>query len=209
MPGYIHHIEWCVSDLDGLSDQLINQFGFREISGRKTRTDSGPDSFLVRQKVLKSGLTVFLLTEKSGGPSGKNQPVGLKSQKNLAIKFIRDLNRFVVCQFRNRTELFVWIRSLTSLGWIGLKQEAFLYCEEFDQYEEWIRILHHLGCFQYFIDPKRCSSVAFFKTWLEHQTIFFRHRNENFFSTDDATVQVSATPPNFKARKLWEKTFNT
>lgn len=66
MPGYIHHIEWCVSDLDGLSDQLVNQYGFQEISGRKTRSETGSDSFLIRQKVLKSGLTVFILTEKKG-----------------------------------------------------------------------------------------------------------------------------------------------
>ena len=98
MPGYIHHIEWCVSDLDGLSDQLINQFGFREISGRKTRTDSGPDSFLVRQKVLKSGLTVFLLTEKRGDLFGKNLSVGLKSQKSFVGKLsqdTQDLNRWI------------------------------------------------------------------------------------------------------------------
>ena len=66
MPGYIHHIEWCVSDLDGLSDQLVNQYGFQEISGRKTRSETGSDSFLIRQKVLKSGLTVFILTDKKG-----------------------------------------------------------------------------------------------------------------------------------------------
>lgn len=61
MRGYIHHIEWCVSRLDELTDQLVGQFGFRVISERSA---TQRDSFLVRQRVLKSGLTQFILTEK-------------------------------------------------------------------------------------------------------------------------------------------------
>jgi hypothetical protein len=84
MPGYIHHIEWCVSDVDALSDQLMNQFGFREISGRQIRTESGPDTFSVRQKVLKSGLTVFMLSEKKSAalPKSKAPPNNLVGQKS-------------------------------------------------------------------------------------------------------------------------------
>ena len=78
MPGYIHHIEWCVRDLEGLSDQLINQFGFRLISGRQNQIETGLDKFSVRQKVLKSGYTVFILTEKKNNCSSTNS-VGQKS----------------------------------------------------------------------------------------------------------------------------------
>jgi hypothetical protein len=84
MPGYIHHIEWCVSDLDALRGQLVDQFGFREISGRASRTDCG--RFSVRQRVLKSGLTVFILTEKKPLDSGLSNGVGQKSQYMRPLK---------------------------------------------------------------------------------------------------------------------------
>ena len=98
MPGYIHHIEWCVSDVDAISDQLINQFGFREISGRQIRTESGPDTYSVRQKVLKSGLTVFLLSEKKSVPKSKaaDNLVGQKSQYESRLKNNRNALELVL-----------------------------------------------------------------------------------------------------------------
>jgi hypothetical protein len=76
MPGYIHHIEWCVSQLDNLSDQLVNQFGFRVIAERQVKLH---DHSEVKQLVLKSGLTQFMLTEKKSKESCSH-PVGQKSR---------------------------------------------------------------------------------------------------------------------------------
>lgn len=76
MPGYIHHIEWCVSQLDHLSDQLVNQFGFRVIAERQVKLH---DLVEVKQLVLKSGLTQFMLTEKRSTDSC-SRFVGQKSR---------------------------------------------------------------------------------------------------------------------------------
>jgi len=62
MPAYIHHIEWCVRDLNKLCETLVNQYGFYVIAERETYLDVG---VCVRQKVVKSGHTQFLLTQKT------------------------------------------------------------------------------------------------------------------------------------------------
>ncbi len=91
MPGHIHHIEWCVSELEELSDQLISQFGFKLISGRETETSESPNCFVVRQRVLKSGYTVFILTEKKPKSQQSNagtrpNSVGQKCQYKSVLK---------------------------------------------------------------------------------------------------------------------------
>ncbi len=62
MPSYIHHIEWCVRDLDKLSDQLVGQFGFQVIAAREVSLE---EDVHVRQCVVKSGYTQFVLTQKT------------------------------------------------------------------------------------------------------------------------------------------------
>jgi len=55
MPGYIHHIQWCVSDLQATLDKMINSFGFRQTFlrvGANTETviESGSVRFLISQR---------------------------------------------------------------------------------------------------------------------------------------------------------------
>ena len=65
MPGYIHHIEWSVSDLESISDRLINSFGFSKFAQRKCGASGA------RQVVVKSGKTVFVLTKWGGGSNNR------------------------------------------------------------------------------------------------------------------------------------------
>ena len=62
MPGYIHHVEWCVKDIHGQVNKLITQFGF-QIVGHRIRHI--PPKWQVHQIIVQSGATVFILTEKS------------------------------------------------------------------------------------------------------------------------------------------------
>ena len=61
MPGYIHHVEWCVSDLKGQVQALVSSFGFQPVAQRSRKVQD----FVVEQIIVKSGSTVFLLTQKS------------------------------------------------------------------------------------------------------------------------------------------------
>ena len=64
MPGYIHHIEWCVRDLDSLSRKLSDCYGFSLTHQRHLTTDEGGRvASVVRQNVLQSGHTVFVLSQ--------------------------------------------------------------------------------------------------------------------------------------------------
>ena len=62
MPGYIHHVEWCVKDIHSQVNKLITQFGF-QIVGHRIRHI--PPKWQIRQIIVQSGATVFILTEKS------------------------------------------------------------------------------------------------------------------------------------------------
>ena len=56
MPGYIHHLQWSVSNLAGISSQVRLQYGMRVVAERE------------REIVLQSGSVVFLLSQ-AGGPA--------------------------------------------------------------------------------------------------------------------------------------------
>ena len=55
MPGYIHHIQWCVSSLDAIRKLLVEGYKFAEIAQRNGRN---------REAVFQSGEITFLVTEK-------------------------------------------------------------------------------------------------------------------------------------------------
>ena len=62
MPGYIHHVEWCVSDLQTQVQVLVSHYGFEPIAKRVRKID---EKWLAEQILVQSGATVFLLTQKS------------------------------------------------------------------------------------------------------------------------------------------------
>ena len=62
MPGYIHHIEWCVSDLKSQVQVLVSHYGFEPIAKRVRKIR---ENVVVEQVIVQSGATVFLLTQKS------------------------------------------------------------------------------------------------------------------------------------------------
>ena len=66
MPGYIHHIEWCVNDVNAQVNKLITQYGFQIIGHRLRHIQP---SWKVYQIIVQSGATVFILTEKSSDVS--------------------------------------------------------------------------------------------------------------------------------------------
>jgi len=98
MPGYIHHIEWCVSQLDHLSDQLVSQFGFRVIAERHVKLT---DHVEVKQLVLKSGLTQFMLTEKKTLESRSR----LEGQKNRLLAQLQNYHTIYVLMCHNNSLL--------------------------------------------------------------------------------------------------------
>lgn len=55
MPGYIHHVQWSVSDLAAISSMVRLQYGMREVAVRE------------REVVLQSGSVVFLLSQAGTG----------------------------------------------------------------------------------------------------------------------------------------------
>ena len=67
MESFIHHIEWCVKDLEKTVNLLIDKYGFYLISERHSyKQPSEGKNFMdnnVYQKVVKSGSTVFILTQ--------------------------------------------------------------------------------------------------------------------------------------------------
>ncbi len=60
MPGYIHHVEWCVRDAIGQASILIEHYGFEVIAERTTKT--------AVQIVVQSGKTNFIVTQKVQNP---------------------------------------------------------------------------------------------------------------------------------------------
>ena len=62
MPGYIHHVEWCVKDLKRQVNKLISHFGFRIVSQRLRHVQP---CWQIQQILVQSGDTLFLLTEKT------------------------------------------------------------------------------------------------------------------------------------------------
>ena len=56
MPGYIHHIEWSLSDVNSTRDVLVRHFGFVEFARRSCEAR--------KQIAVRSGETVFLLTQR-------------------------------------------------------------------------------------------------------------------------------------------------
>ena len=66
MESFIHHIEWCVKDINRTTNCLTTQYGFTLISERKSFTTNNgkkSGSSFVYQKVVQSGSTIFLLTQ--------------------------------------------------------------------------------------------------------------------------------------------------
>ena len=61
MPGYIAHVEWCVSDLYDQIQTLVSSFGFEVVAQRVRRIQ---DDF-IEQIIVQSGATRFMLTQKS------------------------------------------------------------------------------------------------------------------------------------------------
>lgn len=61
MPGYIHHVEWCISDLQHQLKTLVTHFGFRPI-GQRTRKVK--NAVKIQQVAVQSGKTIFVLTQK-------------------------------------------------------------------------------------------------------------------------------------------------
>jgi len=77
MPGYIHHIEWCVSDLRNQVQKLVSQYGFQPIGHRIRRIETGfglkKKCWIVEQVIVQSGDTIFIITQKSRTSSSENQ----------------------------------------------------------------------------------------------------------------------------------------
>ena len=62
MPGYIHHVEWCVKDIKNQVNKLISHFGFHIVGQRIRHVQP---CWKVQQVLVQSGDTLFLLTEKT------------------------------------------------------------------------------------------------------------------------------------------------
>ena len=67
MESFIHHIEWCVENLEETEKCLSDKYGFELISQRNIYHSSlahcKSNIIAVSQKVLQSGKTVFILTK--------------------------------------------------------------------------------------------------------------------------------------------------
>ena len=74
MPGYIHHIEWCVSDLQTQVQKLVSQYGFQPIGQRIRKIQN--THWVVQQVAVQSGDTIFIITQKSRTSSYENQHIG-------------------------------------------------------------------------------------------------------------------------------------
>jgi len=78
MPGYIHHVEWCVSDLQSQVKKLVSQYGFQPIGQRIRKIENALDLktyWTVQQVAVKSGDTIFIITQKSRTPSCQNEDI--------------------------------------------------------------------------------------------------------------------------------------
>ena len=91
MPGYIHHIEWCVSDLQNQVQKLVSQYGFQPIGQRIRKVQNILDvktHWVVQQVAVQSGDTIFIITQKSRTSSYENQHIG-KSTLCIKLKICR------------------------------------------------------------------------------------------------------------------------
>ena len=91
MPGYIHHIEWCVSDLQNQVQKLVSQYGFQPIGQRIRKVQNILDvktHWVVQQIAVQSGDTIFIITQKSRTSSYENQHIG-KSTVCIKLKICR------------------------------------------------------------------------------------------------------------------------
>lgn len=78
MPGYIHHVEWCVSDLQNQVQKLVSQYGFQPIGKRIRKIQNILDvktHWVVQQVAVQSGDTIFIITQKSRTSSYENQHI--------------------------------------------------------------------------------------------------------------------------------------
>ena len=73
MPGYIHHIEWCVSDLKSQVKSLVSQYGFQPIRQRVRKMHP---NWIVQQVAVQSGDTIFVITQKSRTSSYETDDAG-------------------------------------------------------------------------------------------------------------------------------------
>ena len=73
MESFIHHIEWCVKDVNESTNNLITQYGFELIAERhlfaNRSINDGNDKISIQQKVVQSGSSVFLLTQNDSDDS--------------------------------------------------------------------------------------------------------------------------------------------
>merc|ERR1719394_1961636 len=60
MPGRLHHVQWCVRSIEKTTLQLTQSYGFNFTHHRDLVKDQ---RVLARQNVLRSGDTVFVLTQ--------------------------------------------------------------------------------------------------------------------------------------------------
>ena len=94
MPGYIHHIEWCVSDLQNQVQKLVSQYGFQPIGQRIRKIQNILDvktHWVVQQVAVQSGDTIFIITQKSRTSSYENQHIG-KSTLCIKLKICRPIS---------------------------------------------------------------------------------------------------------------------
>ena len=79
MDSYIHHIEWCVKDLEQTAACLISKYGFSLISERHLDSNhlqnTTKDNSFVSQKVVQSGAIYFLLTQNNSDHNINNKDV--------------------------------------------------------------------------------------------------------------------------------------
>jgi len=74
MPGSIHHVQWCVSDLDRTCDKLTSSYGFRATFERTDRN---------REVLVEQGSVRFLITERGPPPRSNSSSIDtLDTAKN-------------------------------------------------------------------------------------------------------------------------------
>jgi hypothetical protein len=89
MPGYIHHVEWCVSDLKAQVTSLVSHYGFNIIGRRFVQVQP---CWNVEQVIVQSGATVFVLTQKLRRTSQNVQGKQQKLVFRRILKFLQFLN---------------------------------------------------------------------------------------------------------------------
>ena len=92
MPGSIHHIEWCVSDISYQVRNLVSNFGFNPIGQRTRKINS---IWKVQQILVKSGETVFLITQKSRTSDLENGKIF--PDIHFFLQSIKIIDTFIIC----------------------------------------------------------------------------------------------------------------